>query len=124
MDQSTDKKRKPRNNNKPKAAPQKKYRKKEPEEKKLETLEPVVEVKRYNRRAGAPTNIERAAGIKQMNTTEMLNEWDAMMVAKHMPGRFNVPYINNMNITSQFTGIISTEFPTPQCYDTSATPVL
>lgn len=59
-----------------------------------------------------------------MNMDMLLDEWDAMLVAKHFPGRYKVPYINNMNVSSSFTGVLSEAFTINDVYNCDSTPVL
>lgn len=40
----------------------------------------------------------------------LLDSWSAMLVAKHYPGKFNVPYVAGMNYSSNYTGVCTTSF--------------
>ena len=46
----------------------------------------------------------------------VLSMWDAMLIAKHDPGKYDVPFVAGMNITSASTGVINTPFDAVQAY--------
>jgi hypothetical protein len=47
---------------------------------------------------------------------EVLNDWEEMLVAKHAPGMFNVPYVAGMNKSTAHTGILKSAFDLGQAY--------
>jgi len=48
---------------------------------------------------------------------KILTQWDAMMVAKHFPGQYDVPYLQGMGVSTAHTGIISTPYSAQNCWD-------
>jgi len=36
-----------------------------------------------------------------------MSAWDAMNIAKLFPGKFDVPYVTDMNISAATTGVIN-----------------
>jgi hypothetical protein len=42
--------------------------------------------------------------------------WDQMLIAKHYPGKFDVPYVAGMNVTTANTGIVTSSFDISQAY--------
>lgn len=40
-----------------------------------------------------------------------------MLTAKHYPGKYDVPYVNGMNISTARTGVINTSYSISTCFD-------
>lgn len=63
----------------------------------------------------------KAADNSHHSLTEVLDAWDAMLAAKHWPGRYNVPFVSAMNISSNHVGVIHSNFSRTQCVDETNT---
>lgn len=62
---------------------------------------------------------QRVRPTAQPLLPEVISDWERMLIAKHFPGRYNVPYVTDMNVTTQKTGCLDSAFNVAQCADTA-----